>query len=85
MVQKNLNKVFLSASIPLPTTDKRFYDTADIIAIRDAVRAWATVVIPKALLIWGGHPSITPMIRVVMEKMNVVLSADEDWHRLSRH
>jgi len=39
MVQKNLDKVFLSASIPLPTRDKRFYDTGDIIAIRDAVRA----------------------------------------------
>lgn len=70
MAEQNLNKIFLSASIPYPERDARFYDTADIIAIRDAVRALATVVIPKSHLIWGGHPSITPLIRYVMEIMN---------------
>ena len=71
MVEKHLNKIFLSASIPSPERDRKFYDTADIVAIRDAVRALATVVIPKAHLIWGGHPSITPLIRFVMERLNV--------------
>lgn len=73
MAKQDLNRIFLSASIPYPERDKRFYDTADIIAIRDAVRALATVVIPKAHLVWGGHPSITPLIRFVMERMNVNL------------
>ena len=73
MVKDNLNKVFLSASIPYPDRDKKFYDTADIVAIRDAVRALATVVIPKAHLVWGGHPSITPLIRFVMDRMNLDL------------
>lgn len=73
MAKDNLNKVFLSASIPYPDRDKKFYDTADIVSIRDAVRALATVVIPKAQLVWGGHPSITPLIRFVMDKMNVDL------------
>lgn len=73
MVKDNLNKVFLSASIPYPDRDKKFYDTADIVSIRDAVRALATVVIPKAHLVWGGHPSITPLIRFVMERINVEL------------
>ena len=73
MAKQDLNKVFLSASIPYPDRDKKFYDTADIVAIRDAVRALATVVIPKAHLIWGGHPSITPLIRFVMDKMNADL------------
>jgi hypothetical protein len=73
MAENNLNKVFLSASIPYPDRDKKFYDTADIVSIRDAVRALATVVIPKAHLAWGGHPSITPLIRFVMDKMNVDL------------
>ena len=58
MAKDNLNKVFLSASIPYPDRDKKFYDTADIVSIRDSVRALATVVIPKAELVWGGHPSI---------------------------
>lgn len=73
MAEKNLNKVFLSASIPYPDRDKKFYDTADIVSIRDAVRALATVVTPNAHLVWGGHPSITPLIRFVMDKMNVDL------------
>ena len=73
MAKDNLNKVFLSASIPYPDRDKKFYDTADIVSIRDAVRALATVVIPKAHLVWGGHPSITPLIRFVMERMNADL------------
>lgn len=73
MAKDNLNKVFLSASIPYPDRDKKFYDTADIVSIRDAVRALATVVIPKAHLIWGGHPSITPLIRFVMDRMNIDL------------
>lgn len=73
MAKDNLNKVFLSASIPYPDRDKKYYNTADIISIRDAVRALATVVIPKAQLIWGGHPSITPLIRFVMDRMNIDL------------
>ena len=73
MATKYLNNIFLSASIPYQDRDKRFYDTADIIAIRDSVRALATVVIPKARLIWGGHPAITPLIRFVMGKMNADL------------
>lgn len=71
MVNENLNKIFLSASIPYPERNKKYYDTADILAIRDAVRALATVVIPNSHLIWGGHPSITPLIRFVMNRMNV--------------
>lgn len=70
MAKKDLNKIFLSASIPYPERDAKYYTTADIVAIRDAVRALATVVIPKAHLIWGGHPSITPLIRFVMDRMN---------------
>lgn len=70
MAAKHLNKIFLSASIPSIDRDEKFYKTADIIAIRDAVRALAAVVIPHAHLVWGGHPSITPLIRNVMAKMS---------------
>ncbi len=70
MAAKHLNKIFLSASIPSIDRDDKFYKTADIIAIRDAVRALAAVIIPNAHLVWGGHPSITPLIRNVMAKMS---------------
>lgn len=68
--QQHLETIFLSASIPLEERDQKYFGTADVIAIRDAVRALATVVIPKARLVWGGHPAITPLIHYVMGRMN---------------
>ena len=61
-----MNKIFLSASIPLPDRHPKYIETADISAIRDAVNALAKVVIPNAILVWGGHPSITPLIRICL-------------------
>ena len=69
MATKKLNKIFLSSSIPYENRDPKYFASADIIAIRDAVRALATIVIPKAHLVWGGHPAITPLIRYVLSKM----------------
>lgn len=69
MAEKHLNNIFLSASIPDEKRNEIYFKTADVIAIRDSIRALATVVIPNSRLIWGGHPAITPLIRYVMEKM----------------
>lgn len=66
-----IKNIFLSASIPLQERDPLYIETADIIAIRDAVIALTTVVLPRYRLIWGGHPSITPLIYHVMEKLNL--------------
>ena len=68
---KKTKNIFLSASIPSPERDEKYIDTADIIAIRDAVIALTTVVLPHHRLIWGGHPSITPLIYYVMERLNL--------------
>jgi len=68
MVKEQLSNIFLSASVPAP--GEPFYDTIDVIAIRDSVKALATVVLPKAHLIWGGHPAITPLIRNVFLAIN---------------
>lgn len=70
MAQRILNSIFMSASVPLRERHEKYYATADIVAIRDAVRALATVVIPKSRLVWGGHPAITPLIRYVLGRMN---------------
>lgn len=70
---ENLKTIFLSASIPLEERNAKYFETADVIAIRDAVRALATVVIPRSILVWGGHPAITPLIRYVMGRMNSTL------------
>ncbi len=37
--------IFLSASIPDPNRNEKYFNSADISAIRDAVRALATVII----------------------------------------
>lgn len=72
MATKNeIKNIFLSASIPLPERDPRFIETADIIAIRDSVIAFVTTVLPFHRIIWGGHPSITPLIYYVMQKLNL--------------
>lgn len=70
MGEKSLN-LFLSASVPVAgRADGKYLATADIIAIRDAVIALASVVLPRYHLIWGGHPSITPLIANVLRHSN---------------
>lgn len=64
-----MKNIFLSASIPLPERHPKYYDSADIIAIRDSVIALATLVLGKHRIIWGGHPSITPLIYYVIERI----------------
>lgn len=71
MVSDKLKNIFLSASIPLKERDPKYFETADVIAIRDAVIALAISALPRFKLIWGGHPSITPIIYNVLEKLNM--------------
>ena len=58
--------VFLSASVPLPNRDPEFLDTADVVAIREAVKALVGEVIPKGILVFGGHPAITPLLSLLL-------------------
>lgn len=66
-----MKNIFLSASIPLPERHQKYYETADIIAIRESIIALISIVLPCHRIIWGGHPSITPLINYVMEKMGL--------------
>lgn len=68
-----LKNIFLSASIPLADRDPKYFDTADNTAIRDAIIALSRIVLPRARLIWGGHPSITPLIRIILETKNIAI------------
>jgi len=65
--------VFLSASVPDPLREPVYFETADTVGIREAVRGLATVIAkrPDAQLTWGGHPAITPLIRLVVRSMSV--------------
>lgn len=74
MAAKN---IFLSASVPLKNRDPQFYKTADVIAIRDSVIALTSTILTNEeyRLIWGGHPSITPLISHVLERFNLKMSS----------
>ncbi|WP_459162063.1 SLOG domain-containing protein [Bradyrhizobium japonicum] len=62
-------RIFLSASVPLPSRNPMYFDTADVVAIRDAVRALTLVVIEENVqLVFGGHPAITPMVRLQLQQ-----------------
>lgn len=76
---KFMKNIFLSASIPLPERHQKYYETADIIAIRDAVIALSSIALIEHRIIWGGHPSITPLIYYVIEKMLVNKLKRDDW------
>lgn len=54
--------VFLSVSIPDPKRNPKYFGTANLAAIREAVRALAIVVLPRTRLVFGGHPAITPLV-----------------------
>jgi hypothetical protein len=74
-----MENIFLSASIPLPERNPKYYETADIIAIRDAIIALASITLTHHKIIWGGHPSITPLIYYVIERMLINKLKREDW------
>lgn len=60
---------FLSASVPLPTRSPEFYATADVVAIREAVKALALEACRGGTLTFGGHPAITPLLAVLLRSL----------------
>ena len=77
MMNMKTKNIFLSASVPLKERDPQFYETADVIAIRDSVIALASTVLSNEeyRLVWGGHPSITPLISLVLDRYNLKMSS----------
>lgn len=63
--------IFLSASIPLPTRNRVFFETADVLLIREAVKALVEVVLPSGRITYGGHPAITPLISLFVRDANL--------------
>lgn len=61
--------LFLSASVPLPTRHRDFYETADVIAIRESVKALVETALSDAVIVFGGHPAITPLIAMLVRGM----------------
>lgn len=63
--------IFLSASVPDPKRAPEFAASSNSVAITSAVRALIHVTLGRRILVWGGHPAITPMIKAVAEEMGV--------------
>lgn len=73
---EKVKNIFLSAGVPTMDRPQKYYDTADVIAIRDSVIALAsTVLAAKGFhLIWGGQPAITPLIALVLERYKLKMT-----------
>jgi SLOG cluster3 family len=73
MVQEGaLAPVFLSASVPDPSRDPVYAQTARPARIREAVTQLARVVLPHTLLVFGGHPAISPLVLTVAQQLGAV-------------
>lgn len=60
--------VFLSASVPLPERNRHYFETADVLAIREAIKALVEVVLPVGRITCGGHPAITPLLAFFVQE-----------------
>lgn len=60
--------IMLSASVPLPERDRRFFETADVLAIREAIKALVEIILPVGRLTCGGHPTITPLLALFIRE-----------------
>lgn len=74
--EEQVKNIFLSAGVPTAVRSPKYYDTADVIAIRDSVIALASTVLANKdfRLIWGGQPAITPLIALVLERYNLKMT-----------
>lgn len=64
-----MKSIFLSASIPVP--GREYYGTANPLMIHAAVRAFLALVLGRRHLVWGGHPSITPMVSAACDSLGL--------------
>lgn len=68
-----MSAVFLSASVPVAGRGD-YYETADPFLIQFAVREFVTAALGRRVIVWGGHPAITPMVWAVCEDLGVNFS-----------
>lgn len=65
-----MDAIFLSASVPIAGRGC-YHETANPFLIQCAVRELVISVIRTHRIVWGGHPSITPMIWSICEDLDV--------------
>jgi hypothetical protein len=65
-----MSAIFLSASVP-EAGRGNYYEDADPFLIQFAVREFVTAALGRRLIVWGGHPAITPMVWAVCEDLGI--------------
>jgi hypothetical protein len=65
-----MDAIFLSASVPQFGRGD-FYKTANPYLIQCAIRELLLATLGRRLLVWGGHPAITPMVWAACEDLGV--------------
>lgn len=65
-----MKELFLSASVPIPGRGS-YHETADPFLIQFAVRELIAAVIRDYVIVWGGHPAITPMVWAICQDLGV--------------
>ena len=65
-----MDAIFLSASVPIAGRGS-YHETANPFLIQCAVRELVISVIRTHRIVWGGHPSVTPMIWSICEDLDV--------------
>jgi len=68
-----MDEIFLSASIPI--AGRRYFEGSNPVLIHAAVRAFANLVLGRRRIVWGGHPSITPMLWATCEDLGVAYAS----------
>lgn len=64
-----MKSIFLSASLPDPASKNHF--PVDPLLIHAAVRSFLALVLGRRHIVWGGHPSITPMVRAACSDLGL--------------
>jgi len=64
-----MDAIFLSASMPEP--NRPGFDTADPLLIHAAIRSFLTLALGRRRIVFGGHPSITPMVLAACENFGL--------------
>lgn len=65
-----MRAIFLSASVPHAGRG-HYHEPADAFSIQFAVRKLVIAVIERQRIVWGGHPTITPMIWTICKELNI--------------
>lgn len=66
--KQSMSEIFLSASVPIMGRGS-YHETANPFLIQCAVRELVIAIIRQHKIVWGGHPTITPMIWNICEDL----------------